>query len=217
MSENDPIRVMVVDDHAMVRAGLEAFFLISDDMELVAEASNGQEALEACERVQPDVVLMDLMMPRMDGVTATRIIRERWPQTQVIALTGFHERGLVQKMLQAGAISYVLKDVSAEDLLMAIRGAYAGRPTLAPEAIQALLTPEQTPGATPGHDLTRREREVLTLMVEGLNNRQIAKRLIVSRATAAGHVSNILAKLGVANRTEAVALAVRHHITNNGG
>jgi NarL family two-component system response regulator LiaR len=211
MSEPQPIRVLLVDDHAVVRSGLAAFLLAFDDMELVGEAGSGEEAVQVCERVQPDVVLMDLVMPGLDGAAATRAIRERCPGIQVIALTSFKEEDLVQRALQAGAISYLLKNVSASELAEAIRAAHVGRSTLAPEAAQALVQ-AATQSPPPGHDLTAREREVLALMVEGLNNREIAERLVVSQSTAKFHVSSILSKLGVESRTEAVALAVQHRL-----
>jgi NarL family two-component system response regulator LiaR len=216
MSESNPIRVMLVDDHAVVRSGLGAFLLAFDDLELVSEAGSGEEAVRLCEQVQPDVVLMDLVMPGMDGAEATHAIRERCPQIQVIALTSFKERELVEGALQAGAIGYLLKNITADELAEAIRAAHAGRPTLAPEAAQALVQAASQP-FKPGHDLTSREREVLALMVEGLNNREIAERLVVSLSTAKFHVSSILSKLGVESRTEAVALAVQHKLTGGPG
>ena len=211
MSIPNPIRVMIVDDHTMVRRGLAVILKTVDDLVLVGEASNGQEAVHLCEQAQPDVILMDLVMPDMDGTTATRIIRERRPHVQIIALTSFHEKELVQKALQAGAISYLLKNVSADELAEAIRSAYAGQPTLAPEATRALIQAASQP-SIPDYGLTPREYEVLVLLVEGLSNLEIAERLTVSRATARAHVSNILAKLGVSNRAEAIALALRRKL-----
>ena len=203
------IRVLVVDDHTMVRRGLATFLKVFDDLELAGEAAGGQEAVQLCAKVQPDVVLMDMVMPDMDGPTATRLIREQSPSIQVIALTSFKEENLVQSALQAGAIGYLLKDVSADELAQAIRSAHAGRSTLSPEAAQALVHAVSQPPAT-GLDLTERDRVVLALMVEGLNNTQIAGRLTVSPSTIKSHVSNILSKLGVSSRTEAVTLALRN-------
>lgn len=205
------IRVMLVDDHTMVRRGLATFLKVFDDLELAGEASSGQEAIQLCDHLHPDVVLMDMVMPDMDGAAATRIIRKRSPSTQVIALTSFKEGILVQSALQAGAIGYLLKDVSADELVQAIRAAHDGRSTLSPEAAQSLILAASKSPA-PGLDLTDRECEVLGLMVEGLNNTQIAARLSVSPSTVKSHVSNILSKLGVASRTEAVALALRNRI-----
>ena len=208
-----PIRVMLVDDHAMVRRGLVAFLQVFDDLELAGEAANGDEAIQLCDRLLPDVVLMDLAMPDMDGVTATRIIRQRFPSVQVLALTSFTEEKLIQNALQAGAIGYLLKDVTAEELAQAIRAADSGRATISPKVVQAMVHAATQPPA-PGHDLTKRERTVLNLMVDGLNNTEIAAKLVVSPSTIKSHVSHILRKLDVASRTEAVALAVRHHLVD---
>jgi NarL family two-component system response regulator LiaR len=212
MEQVDSIRIMLVDDHAMLRKGLATFLLAFDDLELVGEAANGLEAVQLCDQVQPDVILMDLVMPEMDGAAAIRAIRERHPAVRMVALTSFQEEELVQGALEAGAIGYLLKNVSAEELAAAIRAAHAGRPTLAPEAAEALVHAVRSASHQPeiGHSLTPREREVLTLMVAGLNNPEIAERLTVSRSTAKFHVSRILSKLGVSNRTEAVALTIQH-------
>ena len=210
-SPSQPIRVMLVDDHTMVRRGLAAFLKASDDLQLAGEAESGADAIQLCARILPDVILMDMVMPDMDGAAATRAIRQQFPQVQVIALTSFKEGDLVKNALEAGAIGYLLKDISADELVRAIRAAHAGRATLSPEAAQALVETANQPAA-PGLDLTEREREVLALMIEGLNNTQIAGRLTVSPSTIKSHVSNILAKLGVASRTEAVTLALRNRI-----
>ena len=211
---NDPasqlIRVMLVDDHAMVRRGLATFLKIYDDLLLVGEAESGEAAIEVCAEVLPDVILMDMVLPDMDGAASTRLIRQRFPQIQVIALTSFKTGDLVRKALESGAIGYLLKDVTAEELVRAIRAAHAGRATLSPEVAQTLVQLSGQP--QPGHNLTERELEVLALMVDGLNNTQIAGKLTVSPSTVKSHVSNILSKLGVASRTEAVTLALRTHI-----
>jgi NarL family two-component system response regulator LiaR len=211
MNAQPPIRVMLVDDHLMVRRGLATFLKVFDDLELAGEAANGLAAVQLCARLQPDVVLMDMVMPEMDGATATRLIRQQCPAVQVLALTSFKEEKLIQNALQAGAIGYLLKNVSADELAQAIRAAHAGRATLSPEAAQALVFAANQPPES-GHDLTERERAVLALLVEGLNNTQIAGRLVVSPSTIKSHVSNILSKLGVASRSEAVALAVRNKL-----
>ena len=211
ISSPQPIRVMLVDDHAMVRRGLAAFLKVFDDLQLAGEAESGEVAIQLCAEVLPDVILMDMVMPDMDGAAATRAIRQQFPHVQVIALTSYKEGDLVKNALKAGAIGYLLKDVSADDLAGAIRAAHSGRATLSPQAAQALVeTANQPP--LPGLDLTEREREVLALMVEGLNNTQIAGKLMVSPSTIKSHVSNILSKLGVASRTEAVTLALRSHM-----
>ena len=211
ISSSTPIRVMLVDDHMMVRRGLATLLKVFDDLELAGEAEDGEAAVQLCAKALPDVILMDMVMPVMDGAAATRVIRQKFPQVQVIALTSFKEGELIKNALEAGAIGYLLKDVSADDLVRAIRAAYSGRATLSPEAAQILVETANQPPA-PGLDLTAREREVLLLMIEGLNNTQIAGRLTISPSTIKSHVSNILSKLGVASRTEAVTLALRNKI-----
>ena len=206
MTTQQKIRVMLVDDHAVVRSGLGAFLSVMPDLELVGEAENGEQAVARCAVYKPDVILMDLMMPVMDGVTATRQIRERLPSVHVIALTSFREDDLVQNALKAGATGYLMKNVSAPELAAAIRSAHAGKMTLSSEAAEALMHANAQP---PAEELTERERQVLKLMVEGLNNAEIAERLFVSLSTVKYHISNILMKLGVDNRVAAVAIAIQ--------
>ncbi len=205
------ISVLMVDDHAVVRSGLGAVLTASDDMKLVGEAGNGKEAVEKCKRLKPDVVLMDLMMPVMDGVAATRAIHEAQPEVRVIALTSFGEKELVEGVLKAGACGYLLKTVSADELVTAIKGAVEGKTSLSPEAAQVLVQGLKQPRPET-HDLTGREQEILALMVDGLPNHQIAEKLVVSQSTVKFHVSNILSKLEVSTRTEAVALALKHKL-----
>lgn len=217
MNQSNPIRVMIVDDHLVVRSGLATFLLTCDDMELVGEAADGEQALRLCIQAKPDVILMDLVMPGMDGATATQRIRAECPDIQVIILTSFKDQELVQGALKAGAIGYLLKDATAEELANAVREAYAGRPTLAPEAAQVLIQAVRHPAERIGFDLTNREREVLALMVQGLSNNDIADRLVISRSTAKFHVSSILSKLGVSSRTEAVVIALNNNLVNGPG
>ncbi len=211
MSADRPIRVMIVDDHALVRSGLEAFLLVQKDLKLVAQAKNGQQALALCAEAQPEVVLMDLVMPGMGGIETIGKLKQSFPGVQCIALTSFKDQEMVQGALQAGAIGYLLKDVSSEELGDAIRSAYAGRPALGPEAAQALIELSRK-GPAVGADLTEREREVLRLMVAGRSNPEIASSLVISRGTVKFHVSSILSKLGAATRTEAVSMALQNHL-----
>lgn len=211
MSEQKSIRVMLVDDHAVVRGGLSKFLMVYPDLELVGEAESGEEAIQLCQRFQPDVVLMDLKMPGMDGITATRHIRQKYPTVQVVVLTSFQEEPMVQGALQAGAIGYLLKNVTAAELATAVRAAKAGRMTLASEATEVLVHSVTQP-VVHGDDLTPREREVLALMVEGLNNTEIAERLVVSLSTVKFHVSSIYSKLGVDGRVAAVTVALQRRL-----
>ncbi|MCG2786920.1 MAG: response regulator transcription factor [Anaerolineae bacterium] len=201
------IRIMLVDDHAVVRSGLGAFLSVNPDLQLVGEAENGEQAVVRAGILKPDVILMDLMMPVMDGVTATQAIKKQNPGIQIIALTSFQEDELVQNALKAGAIGYLMKNVSARELAAAIKAAKDGKTTLSPEAAQALVRASQQAQQT--EILTEREREVLKLMVEGLNNAEIAERLVVSLSTVKYHISNILMKLGVDNRVAAVTTAIQ--------
>jgi two-component system, NarL family, response regulator LiaR len=210
-TEKNKIRVLLVDDHTVVRSGLGAVLTANEDFVLVGEAGNGEEAVRQCEQLQPDVVLMDLMMPVMDGVAATRIIREKWLNVNVIALTSFKEKDMVEGALKAGAISYLLKTVTAEELETAIRCAVAGQSRISPEATQVLIQGLKEPKPA-DYDFTDRERDILKLMVEGLPNNEIAARLVISQSTVKFHVSNILGKLGCASRTEAVALALKNRL-----
>ena len=211
MRRSNAIRVLIVDDHAMVRTGLRNFLLAFNDLELVGEAASGEEVLSLCQQARPDVVLMDMVMPGMDGAAATQAIRQHYPEIQIIALTSFQQDELVERAMKAGAISYLLKDVSATTLAEAIRAAHAGQARLSPEAAQALVKAARRDPLL-GHNLTPREREVLALLVEGLTNAKIAERLVVSQSTVKFHVSSILSKLEAGNRAEAVALAVQHHL-----
>ncbi|KPL79024.1 LuxR family transcriptional regulator [Ornatilinea apprima] len=212
-SETNAIKVLIVDDHAVVRKGLRSFLQAYDDLELVGEASDGDEAVQFCEKLQPDVILMDLMMPRMDGETATAIIRQRFPQVQIIALTSFKGDRLVQKLLNAGAIGYLLKNVSADELAQSIRAARSGQPTLSPEATKALINSATQP-RLPDLNLTAREMEVLKLMANGFSNPQIAEKLSISRSTVKFHVSSILAKMNLNTRTEVVSFALHNHLVD---
>jgi NarL family two-component system response regulator LiaR len=211
MDMPSPIRVAIVDDHAMTRTGLRFFLKAYKDLQLVGEATSGEEALLLCQQTQPNVVLMDMVMPGLDGAQITRRIRQDYPQTQVLALTSFEQDDMVQQALQAGAIGYLLKNVSAQTLAEAIRAAYAGRATLAQEIAGAVVALARKP-TTIGHDLSPREREVLALLVEGLSNAQIAQRLTISQATVKYHVRSILNKLGATSRTEAVSLAWQYGV-----
>ena len=207
MMSKTKIRIMIVDDHAVVRSGLGAFLMSVPDLELVGEAESGEQAIERARILKPEVILMDLKMPGMDGVTATRLIKEQHPAIQIIALTSFQDDELVQNVLKAGAIGYLMKNISARELETAVRSAKDKKMILAPEAAQALL--RSTQQAEKPDALTEREQEVLKLMVSGLNNAKIAEKMMISLSTVKYHVSNILLKLGVDNRVAAVTIALQ--------
>jgi NarL family two-component system response regulator LiaR len=207
-----PIRVIIVDDHELVRGGLETILGLFADIELVGQADSGAAAVAVCDEKQPDVVLMDLVLPGgMDGAETSQELLRTCPGTKVLALTSFSDPELIQRVLRAGALGCLLKNVSGQELAAAIRRAHQGVSTLAPEAADALVHAMASPAETHAA-LTRREREVLDLMVDGLTNTEIAERLVVSLSTVKTHVSSIIAKLGASTRTEAAAIAVREHL-----
>ena len=216
MEGSAPIKVMLVDDHPMVRQGLRTFFSTCDDIEVIAEAGNGAEAVRKCAEVSLDVVLMDMVMPGMDGATATAQILEMRPSVRVIVLTSFVDPVTVKRVLEAGAISYLLKDASPDKLADAIRQAREGRGTIDSSAAQALMAAQiEARQHTVGEDLTQREREVLALVVAGLNNRDIASKLFLSQGTVRLHVSNVLRKLDAPNRTTAAMLAIQNGLVDS--
>jgi NarL family two-component system response regulator LiaR len=202
---------MIVDDHPVVRSGLKTMLQAFDDLIMVGEAASGPQTLTKCEEALPDVILMDMLMPGMDGVATTRAVLAQYPEVKIIILTSFAEEEMVQDALEAGATGYLLKNAPIDKLAEAIRSSYSGQPTLAPEATKALIRAKTGPLKL-GRDLTAREREVLALVVQGLSNEEIAEQLTISPATARHHVSACIKKLGASNRTQAAALAVEHHV-----
>lgn len=210
MSDKAVIRVIIVDDHAIVRSGLANFLNAFDDLALVGETGSGAEALGLCQQLRPDVVLMDLVMPDLNGIEATRLIHARFPDLPVLILSSFGDEGRVADALEAGAIGYLLKNASIHDMAKAIRAAHAGQPTLSPEATQALIRAHAR--KSPTFELKAREQEILKLLAEGLTNPQIAERLSLSVSTVKFYVSSILEKLNVETRTEAVAQAIQHRL-----
>jgi len=213
MDTPQTIRVMLVDDHNVVRSGLATFLKAYEDLELVGEAINGKEAVQLCHQKKPDVILMDLMMPELDGISATRAITSEYPDIKIIAMTSFEEEELVHGVLAAGAISYLLKNVTADELAKAIRYAVSGRSTLSPEATRVLVEATR-PTKQPGYDLTEREMQVLEMVVQGQSNQQIADTMVVSLATVKAHISSILSKLQVSSRAEATAYAIKHKLVS---
>jgi two-component system, NarL family, response regulator LiaR len=213
MSETEPIRVLIVDDHAMVRSGLKNFIYGFDWMEPVGEAADGAGAVAFCAQNDVDVVLMDMIMPQMDGSEATRRIMALGKPVKVIILTSFHEQDLVEEALRAGATSYLLKNVSAQELAAAVRSAYAGQTTLAPEATEALVNAARHRDDE-GFILTEREQDVLDLLVKGLSNLEISEKLSITTATVKFHLTHIFSKLEARNRVEAVTIALEHNLVD---
>lgn len=213
-----PIKVLLVDDHAVVLRGLSFFLGTQADIRVVGEASNGREALAQAAALQPDVVLMDLVMPVMDGIEATAALRQSHPEVRVIILTSFSEQDRVVPAIRAGAAGYLLKDVQPEELVQAIRGAYSGQPQLHPKVAGQLMAAVATPAAPPANtqiaaaagDLTVREREVLSLIAQGRSNKEIAAQLYIAEKTVKTHVSSLLSKLGLDDRTQAAIFALKH-------
>lgn len=211
MQQTKTIRVLIVDDHDMVRDGLGLILSTYDDLHLVGEAHNSECAIQLCEQEHPDVVLMDVYMPGKDGIATTREILDRFPETRIVILTSFDTNGLVEQAFKAGAISFLKKSVSRQELADAIRAAYIGKSTLSPEATQELIAITTRP-PQPGHDLTNREWDVLRLLGRGLNNDEIATDLDISPSTVKHHVSSILRKFDANNRSEAVIIAMEHDL-----
>jgi len=211
MTEKNKIKVMVVDDHPLVRHGIKTVFEAYDDIEMVAEAENGKEALEICEKCKPDIVIMDMVMPILDGAEATVQLIKRFPDIKVIALTSFNDKDLIKKSLKAGAVNFILKNISGAKLVKVIKDVYRGKFVLSPHATKILLT-ELREKTDDNIKLTKREKEILALIVEGLSNKEISKRLFLSNSTIQFHVSNILSKLGVSKRTEAAYLALKQKL-----
>jgi NarL family two-component system response regulator LiaR len=223
VGERERIRVLIVDDHQVVRRGLRTFLELQDDLEVVGEAGDGLQGVELAARLQPDVVLMDIVMPRMDGIEATRRIKERAAGAGVIALTSFAGDDQVLPALEAGASSYLLKDVSPEDLVDAIRAVHRGEPRLHPDALrkvmEAAMEPRsdevRPPASSPPDDLTERELEVVALVAQGMSNREIAERFVISEKTVKTHIGHILAKLGLKDRTQLAIHAIRHGLAGD--
>jgi DNA-binding NarL/FixJ family response regulator len=215
VSESSPIRVLIVDDHAVVRMGLRTFFDLQDDIEVVGEAADGSEGVAMARRLEPDVVLMDLLMPNMDGITAIGRIKAERPETEIVTMTSFIEEDKVTAALEAGASGYVLKDAEAEEVAAAVRAAFAGEVHLDP-AVARLLAQRMRTRALPDDDLveplTDREKDVLSLLGQGMSNKEISSALFITERTARTYVSNILGKLGLASRTQAALYAVEHKL-----
>ena len=218
MTDTAPIRVLIVDDHAVVRKGLTVFFDLQDDIEVVGEAADGSEGVAMARRLEPDVVLMDLLMPNMDGITAIGRIKAERPGIEIVTMTSFIEEEKVTAALEAGASGYVLKDAEAEEVAAAVRAAFAGEMHLDPAVARLLaerLRAKRSPTDELAEPLTDREKDVLRLLGQGMSNKEIGTALFITERTARTYVSNILGKLGLASRTQAALYAVEHKLVDS--
>ncbi len=205
------IKVLIVDDHPLVRHGINTLLQVYDDIEVVGEAENGREALEMCEKCKPDIVLMDLIMPEINGIEATRNILKNWSSIKVVTLTSFIDKKLIEDSLKAGAIGYVLKNISGENLVAAIRDADKGKSTLSSEASDFLISNLKNPPVIE-YRLTSQEKNIMAYLVEGLSNKKITQKMVLSLSTVKFHVSNILNKLGASSRAEAISIALKNKL-----
>ncbi len=205
------IKVVIADDHPLVRKGIKTLLGVYDDIEVIGEAENGQEALEICEGYKPDIVLMDLIMPGAGGIETTREISKNWPNIKVVILTSFVDKKLIEDSLKAGAIGYVLKNITGDKLVETIRNADKGKSTLSSEASDFLISNMKKPSVS-DYKLTSQEKKILACLVEGLSNKMIARKLVLSLSTVKFHVSNILNKMGASNRAEAVSVALKNKL-----
>jgi two-component system, NarL family, response regulator LiaR len=206
------IKVLIVDDHPLVRKGINILLGVYDDIEVVGEAENGREAIEICEKYNPDIVLMDLIMPEINGIEATRKILENWPSIKVIILTSYIDKKLIEDSLKAGAMGYILKNISGNKMVETIRDANKGKSTLSSEASDFLISNLKNP-AVPNYQLTGQEKNILSDLVQGMSNKKIAQKQVLSLSTVKFHVSNIISKLGVSNRSEAISIALKNRLT----
>jgi two-component system, NarL family, response regulator LiaR len=219
VTDPSPIRVLIVDDHAVVRMGLKMFFELQSDIEVVGEAADGSEGVAMARRLEPDVVLMDLLMPNMDGITAIGRIKAERPETEIVTMTSFIEEEKVTSALEAGASGYVLKDAEAEEVAGAVRAAFAGEVHLDPAVARLLaqrMRAKKSPEDELAEPLTEREKDVLRLLGQGMSNKEIGTELFITERTARTYVSNILGKLGLASRTQAALYAVEHKLVDGG-
>jgi DNA-binding NarL/FixJ family response regulator len=216
MTDEKHIRVMLVDDHIKIHRAISALIDFIDDVELVAQGSNGREAIQLCEEHMPDVILMDVVMPAMDGIEATRQIHQQFPEVRILALSSFQDEDSVKAMMEAGAVGYLVKTSSMDDLANTLRTVHSGKMVFSPELSQIFLQSSQEPeaGSKKEYEITPRELEVLKLMIDGMNNGEIAAALVVSNSTVKYHVNSILTKLNANNRSEAITLAVEKHLVS---